>query len=163
MSKVYGDWERLVRATLRRDELWRICHDHSRTPSGGSTTSGTSPGSSSPVPEVAPRSLRTRVSLLNQQTGAKFKNDQSLIRGKSRTRMDTSVGSTTSGASSPVLEVAVKSLSARVSPLNHQSQQGDTKLNNEKTMRRRKSRMRLDRWILTRWRSITFRTQLTDA
>lgn len=163
---MYDDWERLVQATLRRDELWRICHDHSRTPSGGSTTSGTSQGSSSPVPEVAPKSSRTRVSPLNhqnQQNGAKFNNKESLRRGKSRTRMDTSVGSTSSGSGSPVLEVAVKSLSTWVSPLNHRSQQGEAIFNNEKSLRRRKSRIRLDRWILTRWRSITFRTQPTDA
>ncbi|KAH6755904.1 glucan synthase-like 8 [Perilla frutescens var. hirtella] len=57
MPKVYDDWERLVRATVRREELWQLCHEHSRTPSGGSTTSSSS----------SPKIFRSRVSPLNQQ------------------------------------------------------------------------------------------------
>ncbi|KAL0400643.1 UNVERIFIED_CONTAM: putative inactive receptor kinase [Sesamum latifolium] len=33
MSAIYDNWERLVDAVLRRELLWQICHDHSRTPS----------------------------------------------------------------------------------------------------------------------------------
>ncbi|KAL0299638.1 UNVERIFIED_CONTAM: putative inactive receptor kinase [Sesamum radiatum] len=33
MSAIYDNWERLVAAVLRRELLWQICHDHSRTPS----------------------------------------------------------------------------------------------------------------------------------
>ncbi|KAK6135328.1 hypothetical protein DH2020_030916 [Rehmannia glutinosa] len=31
MSTIYDNWERLVAAVLRRELLWQICHDHSRT------------------------------------------------------------------------------------------------------------------------------------
>ncbi|KAK4431378.1 putative inactive receptor kinase [Sesamum alatum] len=33
MSAIYDNWERLVAAVLRRELIWQICHDHSRTPS----------------------------------------------------------------------------------------------------------------------------------
>ncbi|KAL0400642.1 UNVERIFIED_CONTAM: putative inactive receptor kinase [Sesamum latifolium] len=33
MSRTYDNWERLVAAVLRRELIWKICHDHSRTPS----------------------------------------------------------------------------------------------------------------------------------
>ncbi|KAL0318044.1 UNVERIFIED_CONTAM: putative inactive receptor kinase [Sesamum angustifolium] len=33
MSAIYDNWGRLVAAVLRRELLWQICHDHSRTPS----------------------------------------------------------------------------------------------------------------------------------
>ncbi|KAG8371322.1 hypothetical protein BUALT_Bualt13G0075700 [Buddleja alternifolia] len=109
MAKVYDDWERLVRATLKRDEIWQLCHDHSRTPSSGSTTSGS--GASSPIPEVAPP----------------------------------------------------KSSSAKISPMNNQNQRSGVEFKNDKSLRRGKSTMRLDRWIWTRWLSKSFRSQLTDA
>ncbi|PIN20564.1 1,3-beta-glucan synthase [Handroanthus impetiginosus] len=98
MSKVYDDWERLVRATIRREQLWQLCHDHSRTPSDGSTTtSGTSPNSSSPIPDVVPTDSKN--------------------------------------------------------PLDHQSRLVEAEVKKDKLMKRGKSRMRLDRWILTRWLS----------
>ncbi|KAK4431374.1 putative inactive receptor kinase [Sesamum alatum] len=33
MSRIYDNWDRLVAAVLRRELIWKICHDHSRTPS----------------------------------------------------------------------------------------------------------------------------------
>lgn len=39
MSAIYDNWERLVAAVLRREQLWQICHDHSRTPSLRSSVS----------------------------------------------------------------------------------------------------------------------------
>lgn len=136
---MYDDWERLVRATIRREELWQLCHEHSRTPSGGSTTSG----SSSPVVDVSPKGLRSRVSPLNQQNS---------LGGEGANR-----------------EVVLRSSSARVSPVNQQvapesssappplsRQEGGNGLKKEKSMRRSKSRMRLDRWVWTRWLSNSF-------
>ncbi|CAA0812968.1 Callose synthase 10 [Striga hermonthica] len=102
MTREYDNWERLVRAALRREELWRLCHDHSRTPSGGSTSTA-SPGSTSPAPETPPG--HRAQSLLSGQTG----------------------------------------------------QPGPTKDDKPMMMmRRKKSIIRLDRWILTRWLSGTF-------
>ncbi|KAL0424581.1 UNVERIFIED_CONTAM: Extra-large guanine nucleotide-binding protein 1 [Sesamum radiatum] len=37
---VYDNWERLVVATLRREQLWELSHAHSRTPSVSSSGSG---------------------------------------------------------------------------------------------------------------------------
>ncbi|KAL0430321.1 UNVERIFIED_CONTAM: Extra-large guanine nucleotide-binding protein 1 [Sesamum radiatum] len=45
---VYDNWERLVVATLRREQLWELFHSHSRTPSVSSTGSDFS--FSSPLP-----------------------------------------------------------------------------------------------------------------
>ncbi|KAK4493166.1 hypothetical protein RD792_017978 [Penstemon davidsonii] len=39
MSTIYDNWERLVAAVIRREELWQLCHDHSRSPSISSTSS----------------------------------------------------------------------------------------------------------------------------
>ncbi|KAL6530271.1 hypothetical protein OROHE_014624 [Orobanche hederae] len=33
MSEIYDNWERLVAAVLKRQQLWRLFHDHSRSPS----------------------------------------------------------------------------------------------------------------------------------
>ncbi|PIN03914.1 Serine/threonine protein kinase [Handroanthus impetiginosus] len=33
MSAVYDNWERLVAAVLKKEELWQLFHDHSRSPS----------------------------------------------------------------------------------------------------------------------------------
>ncbi|KAK4431367.1 PH, RCC1 and FYVE domains-containing protein 1 [Sesamum alatum] len=33
MSQVYDNWERLAAAVLKREQIWQLCHDHSRTPS----------------------------------------------------------------------------------------------------------------------------------
>lgn len=157
MTKVYDDWERLVRATLRRDELWQLCHDHSRTPSGGSTTSGPSPGSSSPIDEVAPKSSSTRVSPLNRQNrqnGAEF--NREVAPKSSSTRVSRLNHQNRQNGAELNREVVTRSSSARVSPLNHQNRQGGNESKNEKSMRRSKSRMRLDRWVWTRWLSNTF-------
>lgn len=121
MPKVYDDWERLVRATIRREEIWQLCHDHSRTPSSGSTTSGSSPGSSSPAPD---NRQKTRASPLRRQSGA----------------VPNRVVSSTP-----------------LSSLNPQNQRG---IKNE-SMRRSKSRMRLDRWVWSRWLSNAFTTHKT--
>ncbi|KAL2472266.1 Uncharacterized protein Adt_40402 [Abeliophyllum distichum] len=48
MSSIYNNWERLVAATLRREELWKMFHDHSRTPSVSSRASDFS--LTSPIP-----------------------------------------------------------------------------------------------------------------
>ncbi|PIN19597.1 hypothetical protein CDL12_07722 [Handroanthus impetiginosus] len=39
MSAIYDNWERLVDATLRREQLWQLFHSQSRTPSVCSTAS----------------------------------------------------------------------------------------------------------------------------
>ncbi|KAK4431368.1 PH, RCC1 and FYVE domains-containing protein 1 [Sesamum alatum] len=33
MSGIYDNWERLAAAVLKRQQIWELCHDHSRTPS----------------------------------------------------------------------------------------------------------------------------------
>ncbi|XP_011076037.1 protein Brevis radix-like 3 [Sesamum indicum] len=33
MSQVYDNWERLVSAVVKREQIWQLCHDHSRSPS----------------------------------------------------------------------------------------------------------------------------------
>ncbi|KAG8386297.1 hypothetical protein BUALT_Bualt03G0134400 [Buddleja alternifolia] len=33
MSRIYDNWERLVAAVIRRDQLWQLFHEHSRSPS----------------------------------------------------------------------------------------------------------------------------------
>ncbi|GFP86398.1 probable serine/threonine-protein kinase at1g54610 [Phtheirospermum japonicum] len=33
MSMIYDNWERLVAAVLKREEIWQLCHQHSRSPS----------------------------------------------------------------------------------------------------------------------------------
>ncbi|KAK6135330.1 hypothetical protein DH2020_030918 [Rehmannia glutinosa] len=33
MSVIYDNWERLVAAVLKREEIWQLCHQHSRSPS----------------------------------------------------------------------------------------------------------------------------------
>ncbi|PIN03674.1 G-protein alpha subunit (small G protein superfamily) [Handroanthus impetiginosus] len=45
MSTIYDNWERLVAATLRREQLWQMFHAHSRTPSISSTASDSSSSS----------------------------------------------------------------------------------------------------------------------
>lgn len=127
MPKVYDDWERLVRATLRREELWQLCHEHSRTPSGGSTTPGTSPGSSSP------KSLRSRVSPFNQESsqGGSRSNGQAVA----------------SSSSARALHVNQPSRMGVNDP---------DGLKKEKWMRKSKYRMSLNRWVWTRWLSKTF-------
>ncbi|KAK4416604.1 Patellin-3 [Sesamum alatum] len=42
MSRNYDNWERLVAAVLRREELWLLCHDNSRSPSISSISSDVS-------------------------------------------------------------------------------------------------------------------------
>ncbi|KAK4431377.1 putative inactive receptor kinase [Sesamum alatum] len=52
MSRIYDNWERLVADVLRRELIWKICHDHSRTPSVISSVSsdfGSSFGLTSPL------------------------------------------------------------------------------------------------------------------
>ncbi|PIM98975.1 hypothetical protein CDL12_28535 [Handroanthus impetiginosus] len=39
MSTIYDNWERLVRAVLKREEIWEICHAPSRSSSPNSTSS----------------------------------------------------------------------------------------------------------------------------
>lgn len=114
MPKVYDDWEKLVGATLRKQELWELFHDHSRTPSGGSATSTATPPAS-PLHGLSP---------LNRKA-----------------------------------EALPSSSTARVSPLNSATRfksGAETPSEEKEMMRRNKSRMRLDRWILTRWLSKTF-------
>lgn len=137
MPKVYDDWERLVRATLRREELWQLCHEHSRTPSGGSTTSGTSPGSSSP------KSLRSRVSPFNQESS----------QGGCRSNGE----AVPSSSSARVLPVNQPSR-MRVNDPDGQKSGGESGngLKKEKWMRKSKYRMSLNRWVWTRWLSKTF-------
>lgn len=140
MPKVYDDWERLVRATLRREELWQLCHEHSRTPSGGSTTSGTSPGSSSP------KSLRSRVSPFNQES----------CQGGTRSNSE----AVPSSSSARILPVNQPSRMGLNDPENCDGQKSGGESGNglkkEKWMKKSKSRMRLDRWVWTRWLSKTF-------
>ncbi|KAL3849137.1 hypothetical protein ACJIZ3_011019 [Penstemon smallii] len=54
MSRTNDNWERLVRATLKRDQLWQIFHDHSRTPSSGSASSGANSDPVQLTPDRAP-------------------------------------------------------------------------------------------------------------
>ncbi|KAL2241318.1 UNVERIFIED_CONTAM: Patellin-3 [Sesamum indicum] len=51
MSRNYDNWERLVASVLRREELWLLCHDHSRSPSISSIASEPSSSWSSPPGE----------------------------------------------------------------------------------------------------------------
>ncbi|KAK6155864.1 hypothetical protein DH2020_010112 [Rehmannia glutinosa] len=39
MSAIYDNWERLVAAVLKKEQLWQLCHDHSRSPSALSEAS----------------------------------------------------------------------------------------------------------------------------
>ncbi|KAK4384885.1 hypothetical protein Sango_2612500 [Sesamum angolense] len=39
MSQVYDNWERLVAAVVKREQIWQLCHDHSRSPSISSQSS----------------------------------------------------------------------------------------------------------------------------
>ncbi|KAL2226988.1 protein Brevis radix-like 1 [Sesamum indicum] len=39
MSQVYDNWERLVSAVVKREQIWQLCHDHSRSPSISSQSS----------------------------------------------------------------------------------------------------------------------------
>ncbi|KAK4431375.1 putative inactive receptor kinase [Sesamum alatum] len=58
MSKNYDNWERLVAAVLRRELLWQICHEHSRTPSLMSSVSSDFSSSfslSSPLSSTFPK------------------------------------------------------------------------------------------------------------
>ncbi|KAL0318045.1 UNVERIFIED_CONTAM: hypothetical protein Sangu_2218800 [Sesamum angustifolium] len=50
MSQIYDNWERLVAAVLRREQFRRLCHQHSRSPSIGSSSSDFS--FSSPLHDV---------------------------------------------------------------------------------------------------------------
>ncbi|KAL3630671.1 hypothetical protein CASFOL_023655 [Castilleja foliolosa] len=73
MTRAYDNWERLVRATVRRQQLWQLCHDHSRTPSDSSNSNSTasaatSPAAStSPIPETADATRTRSFSLLGNQ------------------------------------------------------------------------------------------------
>ncbi|KAG8383930.1 hypothetical protein BUALT_Bualt04G0065200 [Buddleja alternifolia] len=51
MSRNYDNWERLVAAVLRREELWQLFHEHSRSPSICSVSSDFSSSWSSPLDE----------------------------------------------------------------------------------------------------------------
>lgn len=50
MSRVYDNWERLVAAVLKKQQLWELCHQHSRTPSTCSEASESSSTSFNAVP-----------------------------------------------------------------------------------------------------------------
>ncbi|KAK4485056.1 hypothetical protein RD792_007664 [Penstemon davidsonii] len=39
MSKIYDNWERLVAAVLKKEQLWKLFHEHSRSPSTTSLSS----------------------------------------------------------------------------------------------------------------------------
>ncbi|KAL3819907.1 hypothetical protein ACJIZ3_005812 [Penstemon smallii] len=47
MSRIYDNWERLVAATLKREQLWQLFHEQSRSPSIRSEASDLSSSSSS--------------------------------------------------------------------------------------------------------------------
>ncbi|KAI3458045.1 hypothetical protein Pfo_014708 [Paulownia fortunei] len=49
MSRIYDNWERLVAAVLKREEIWQLCHEHSRSPSICSESSDFSPSFRSPL------------------------------------------------------------------------------------------------------------------
>ncbi|KAK4431644.1 putative inactive receptor kinase [Sesamum alatum] len=55
MSAIYDNWERLVAAVLRKQQLWELFHDHSRSPSILSEASdfSSSFNSSSPLHDLA--------------------------------------------------------------------------------------------------------------
>ncbi|KAL0304119.1 UNVERIFIED_CONTAM: putative inactive receptor kinase [Sesamum radiatum] len=55
MSAIYDNWERLVDAVLRKQQLWELFHDHSRSPSIRSEASdfSSSFNSSSPLHDLA--------------------------------------------------------------------------------------------------------------
>ncbi|KAL2227211.1 UNVERIFIED_CONTAM: putative inactive receptor kinase [Sesamum indicum] len=55
MSAIYDNWERLVAAVLRKQQLWELFHDHSRSPSIRSEASdfSSSFNSSSPLQDLA--------------------------------------------------------------------------------------------------------------
>ncbi|KAL3818418.1 hypothetical protein ACJIZ3_004323 [Penstemon smallii] len=55
MSRIYDNWERLVAATLKKDQLWQLFHEQSRSPSIRSEASDFSSSSSlgSPIHDVA--------------------------------------------------------------------------------------------------------------
>ncbi|KAK4385122.1 putative inactive receptor kinase [Sesamum angolense] len=55
MSAIYDNWERLVAAVLRKQQLWELFHDHSRSPSIRSEASdfSSSFNSSSPLHDLA--------------------------------------------------------------------------------------------------------------
>ncbi|KAL1531967.1 glucan synthase-like 8 [Salvia divinorum] len=115
MTKVYEDWERLVRAAVRKQELWQLFHDHSRTPSGGSTTTTSgSPASASPRALVSRHAEPRPISA----------SPRALV--------------------SRHAEPLPSSSAARVLPAA------------EKQLKTKKSRLRLDRWVFTRWLSNTF-------
>ncbi|KAL0317803.1 UNVERIFIED_CONTAM: Mitogen-activated protein kinase kinase kinase YODA [Sesamum angustifolium] len=42
MSRIYDNWERLVAAVLKKEQLWQLFHDQSRSPSISSESSGLS-------------------------------------------------------------------------------------------------------------------------
>ncbi|XP_073118486.1 probable serine/threonine-protein kinase PBL7 [Henckelia pumila] len=50
MSRAYDNWERLVAAVLKKQQLWELCHQHSRTPSTCSEASESSSASFNDVP-----------------------------------------------------------------------------------------------------------------
>ncbi|XP_075494941.1 serine/threonine-protein kinase PBL27-like [Primulina tabacum] len=50
MSRVYDNWERLVAAVLKKQQLWELCHQHSRSPSTCSEASESSSTSFNCVP-----------------------------------------------------------------------------------------------------------------
>ncbi|KAK4431645.1 putative inactive receptor kinase [Sesamum alatum] len=52
MSAIYDNWERLVAAVLRKQQLWELFHDHSRSPSILSEASSSSFNSSSPLHDL---------------------------------------------------------------------------------------------------------------
>ncbi|KAK6135333.1 hypothetical protein DH2020_030921 [Rehmannia glutinosa] len=49
MSKIYDNWERLVAAVLRKEQLWQLFHDQSRSPSTVSEPSDPSSSLCSPL------------------------------------------------------------------------------------------------------------------
>ncbi|KAL2558691.1 beta-1 [Forsythia ovata] len=52
MVLVYENWERLVKATLRREDLRQLSLEHSRTPSATSTSSNISSNNDSPLRDL---------------------------------------------------------------------------------------------------------------
>ncbi|KAK4485054.1 hypothetical protein RD792_007662, partial [Penstemon davidsonii] len=49
MSKIYDNWERLVAAVLKKEQLWILFHEHSRSPSTTSLSSEENSSESSPL------------------------------------------------------------------------------------------------------------------
>ncbi|KAL2542165.1 beta-1 [Abeliophyllum distichum] len=91
----YDNWERLVKATLRREELRQLSLEHSRTPSATSTSSNISSNNDSPVRDLSssnsnpPQPPGSSSQQRNLQGAADFKNAKLLKkRTPSRLRLD---------------------------------------------------------------------------